>query len=161
SARSRTNAAPVHVSQTVLRSVMADNVALICNEPIDAFAHAHSLVATATTSVMCAPLVVTPRRRGAVYVATSDRSVQFDEGHLQLLAAIAALAGVALLNVEHIELLERETRQLRSDVTLRHSIIGESPAMRQLCQTIAKVAPADATVLLLGESGTGKELAAR
>src|SRR5262249_18751358 len=41
------------------------------------------------------------------------------------------------------------------------SIIGESPAMRQLCQTIAKVAPADATVLLLGESGTGKELAAR
>jgi two-component system, NtrC family, response regulator HydG len=162
-ARGRTGAAPVQISRTVVRSVMTDNVALLCNEPIDteAFRQSHSLAVTATTSVICAPLVVSARRRGALYVASSDRTVQFDEGHLQLLAAVAALAGVALLNVQHIERLERETRELRSDITLQHSMIGESHAMRQVCQLIGRVAPSDATVLLLGESGTGKELAAR
>jgi len=40
-------------------------------------------------------------------------------------------------------------------------MIGESSRMRELLQFIAKVADAEASVLLLGESGTGKELAAR
>ena len=39
-------------------------------------------------------------------------------------------------------------------------IIGESLAMRGLLSLIMKVAPTDATVLVLGESGTGKELVA-
>jgi two-component system response regulator FlrC len=40
-------------------------------------------------------------------------------------------------------------------------IIGESPAIRHLRSLIARVAPQEATVLVLGESGTGKELVAR
>ncbi|MCW9057747.1 MAG: PEP-CTERM-box response regulator transcription factor [Gammaproteobacteria bacterium] len=40
-------------------------------------------------------------------------------------------------------------------------VISASPEMLKVCRTIEKVAPADATVLLLGESGTGKELLAR
>jgi DNA-binding NtrC family response regulator/predicted TIM-barrel enzyme len=41
------------------------------------------------------------------------------------------------------------------------SLIGSSPAMRAVFETIRAVAPSDATVLITGESGTGKELAAR
>jgi transcriptional regulator with GAF, ATPase, and Fis domain len=40
-------------------------------------------------------------------------------------------------------------------------IIGESPALHQVFQILAKVAPTDSTVLVTGESGTGKELLVR
>lgn len=40
-------------------------------------------------------------------------------------------------------------------------IIGNSPIMKNVSEDVNKVAPTDATVLLLGESGTGKELFAR
>lgn len=40
-------------------------------------------------------------------------------------------------------------------------MLGLAPAMQKLYQHIARVAPTEATVLLLGESGTGKELAAQ
>jgi two-component system response regulator HydG len=40
------------------------------------------------------------------------------------------------------------------------NIIGRSSPMRELFETIALVAPSEATVLILGESGTGKELIA-
>ncbi len=40
-------------------------------------------------------------------------------------------------------------------------LLGESPAMQTLREHIARVAPTEASVLLLGESGTGKELVAQ
>jgi PAS domain S-box-containing protein len=40
-------------------------------------------------------------------------------------------------------------------------IIGRSGALKDVMQKVAKVAPSDASVLLLGETGTGKELVAR
>jgi DNA-binding NtrC family response regulator len=39
-------------------------------------------------------------------------------------------------------------------------LVGRSPAFNRMLELIKRVAPSDATVLLLGESGTGKELAA-
>jgi two-component system NtrC family response regulator len=60
-------------------------------------------------------------------------------------------------------LLEDENRRL----SLKHAesplegVITGSDAMLHVCRTVEKVAPTDATVLVLGESGTGKELLAR
>jgi two-component system nitrogen regulation response regulator NtrX len=59
--------------------------------------------------------------------------------------------------------LENYRLQQESGV-LRHrpdELIGSSAVMRTLRETIAKAAPAHATVLVVGESGTGKELVAR
>ena len=58
----------------------------------------------------------------------------------------------------------KENRRLRSAVTTRYSfgnIIGKSKSMLDVFETIGKVAPASATVLIEGESGTGKELVAK
>ena len=40
-------------------------------------------------------------------------------------------------------------------------LIGASPAMQKLFAAMARIAPTDATVLIIGESGTGKELVAQ
>jgi DNA-binding NtrC family response regulator len=60
--------------------------------------------------------------------------------------------------------LRRENERLRKEVTEyrnERQIIGDSPAIRRVLQTVATAAPTRATVLLEGESGTGKELFAR
>jgi len=60
--------------------------------------------------------------------------------------------------------LERENESLRDTLNDRFrfaSIIGLSPAMGAVFETLRKVAPTDATVLITGESGTGKELVAK
>ena len=60
--------------------------------------------------------------------------------------------------------LEIEASRVRAEATSRHSfsdLIGGSAAMRIVYDTITRVAPGNATVMIRGESGTGKELVAR
>ncbi|MEO8562951.1 MAG: sigma-54 dependent transcriptional regulator [bacterium] len=60
--------------------------------------------------------------------------------------------------------LRRENDTLRREVTEfrnERQIVGDSPMIRRLLQTVNTAAPTRATVLLQGESGTGKELFAR
>lgn len=60
--------------------------------------------------------------------------------------------------------LKRENEALRREVSAIRSerqIVGDSPSMRRLLQTVKTAAPTRATILVQGESGTGKELFAR
>jgi two-component system, NtrC family, response regulator HydG len=64
--------------------------------------------------------------------------------------------------MEHIRLKE-ENRILKESLGKhfdRQNIIGQSPAMIKLLETVSQVAASEATVLINGESGTGKELIA-
>jgi len=63
----------------------------------------------------------------------------------------------------HVHALELENRQLaaRQQASPLAGLITSSESMLKVCRTVEKVAPANATVLLLGESGTGKEVLAR
>jgi two-component system NtrC family response regulator len=59
--------------------------------------------------------------------------------------------------------LEEENRRLsmKQMESPLEGVITGSDVMLQVCRTVEKVAPTDATVLVLGESGTGKELLAK
>lgn len=57
--------------------------------------------------------------------------------------------------------LRREVRELRKGSVQASRIVGRSTVINQLRQTIERVAPTNARVLITGEPGCGKELAAR
>jgi len=108
-------------------------------------------------------------------LALTDCQVVFITGHSSVDSAIEALRcgavdyltkPVSFRRLRGI-LGELKTMQPRAQQAAAGSgsdafarIVGKSPAIQLLCAHIEKVAPTQATVLLVGESGTGKELAA-
>ena len=104
------------------------------------------ILMTAYSSVETA---VDALRKGAYDYLT--KPFDFDELRLVLQRA-----------TEHRRLKE-DNRMLREALGMqfdRRNIIGSSPVMAELLETVAQVAPTEATVLITGESGTGKELIA-
>ena len=74
----------------------------------------------------------------------------------------------AILNLVHKAIekqaLVLENRMLQErirDIQKFDQIVGRSPAMKNILETVAQVAPSSATVLIQGESGTGKEVIAQ
>ena len=63
----------------------------------------------------------------------------------------------------YLHALQQENRRLLQTQThsLITGVITRDPVVLKVCRNVEKVAPSDATVILLGESGTGKEILAR
>lgn len=63
---------------------------------------------------------------------------------------------------QNLYALQKEYRRLiEAPENPLEGVIATSPQMLQVCRTIERVAPVNATVLLMGESGTGKEVLTR
>lgn len=78
----------------------------------------------------------------------------------QILNAVSRCLDRIRLQRENF-VLRYELRSTSDHILLREKLLGESAAIRQVRETIARVAPLPTSVLLMGESGTGKEVAAR
>ena len=119
-------------------------------------------------SFICVPIHIDGRVAGALSVDKAfvdPESLRDDQRLLEIIAAFIAQA----IKINAIIARERE-EWLQERLALRRSlqskykfdnIIGTSPAMLEVFDTIAQVAVSRATVLLLGETGTGKELIAK
>ncbi len=68
---------------------------------------------------------------------------------------------ITLRNATDRTRLSKETRVLKRKVNKTIEMVGNSPAINKIKNTIEKVAPTDARVLITGENGVGKELVAR
>jgi DNA-binding NtrC family response regulator len=68
---------------------------------------------------------------------------------------------ITLRNAMDKTSLVTETKVLKRKVSKVQEMIGDSPAIQRIKDTIEKVAPTDARVLITGENGVGKELVAR
>ncbi|MEO8139297.1 MAG: sigma-54 dependent transcriptional regulator [Gemmatimonadota bacterium] len=62
--------------------------------------------------------------------------------------------------LKHADLAGENTR-FRKETSDRFQMIGDSPALKAVRETIARVGPTTGRVLIAGENGTGKELVAR
>ena len=80
--------------------------------------------------------------------------------HLPVNATVLSMVVRRALRIRELETETSRLREQTGAMTLE-GFIGTSDAIRQLCRAVQKVAPTNATVLVLGESGTGKELVAR
>ena len=68
---------------------------------------------------------------------------------------------ITIRNAMDKKSLVAETKQLRRRISHGAEMVGDSGALKFIHETIAKVAPTDARVLITGENGVGKELVAR
>ena len=119
-------------------------------------------------TVMCAPLRVGERRLGVMYVDSHVKTREYSSTDLAMFEAVTNYLALTMENLratqdarkqteERKQALEKQVVVLRSALEKRKHLIGECPAMKALYDKVRKVAPTDATALVLGESGTGKE----
>jgi DNA-binding NtrC family response regulator len=107
----------------------------------------------------CAVLMITAHGSEKIAVEAMKRGAvdylpkPFDNDELRVI--VRRVMETVLLRHDHRRLLE----QVHGTYAFEH-IVGTSPAMRRVFETVDKVADADVTVLIRGASGTGKELVA-
>jgi transcriptional regulator with GAF, ATPase, and Fis domain len=113
-----------------------------------------------TRELIAAPMLYRDQVLGVVE-ALNKRGGNFGATDLHLLQMFAGLAAIAVNNANTHQTLQREYDGVRTSAARDIGIIGHSPALAEVLQLCGRVAPSNATVMLLGETGTGKELTAR
>jgi Nif-specific regulatory protein len=153
----------INFSQTIVRRVLNEQVAVLARNTgaEEALKDVASLAAGGNQSILCVPLLAHERSLGVLYLSTRNSAQVFDETHLETMTGVAAVVGLALANAFDFQRMRAQAALLRTALEQDRPMIGESTAMKKIYDIIARVAPAETTVLLLGESGTGKEVAAR
>ena len=137
---------PVDVMLTDLRMPGIDGMGLLrramslTNPPVCIMMTAYGSIENAVQAMQA----------GAYHYVT--KPVNLDELELVIQRAL----NTRRIEAENVNLHEQIDRKYGLE-----NIIGESPAMRQLFETVQQVAPSRATVLITGETGTGKELIAK
>jgi Nif-specific regulatory protein len=153
----------VDVSGSILRRVIEQREAFLTDDALanPEMGQLHSVAAKGIRAALCVPLIGRGRVAGAIYADHRGLVGHFDEADLDFLIVLAQLGSVALQNVVDYGRLVAENQQLRQAAEGQVELIGDSPAMQKLRETVAKMAPTSHPVLVLGERGTGKELVAR
>ncbi|MGE0709170.1 MAG: sigma 54-interacting transcriptional regulator [Planctomycetota bacterium] len=135
------------------------------------FAEAESVASLAIRSVLAVPVREREREDGPVlavlYLDDRTEAGRFDPEARELARRLTAELAPAFRLLGDRVRLERDVTGLRSQVreaalaAATAQLVGTSPEMRRLSETIARVARTDFPALIEGESGAGKELVAR
>src|SRR5438128_5454716 len=139
-----------HITQRVKETGKRVWLAAGGEGPCDSVAH--------FADALCIPLPAEGGPLGAVHVYNERRPLSPRE--VQFCEVVAGFAASNLGRLRLLRILSAENSRLREHSDLSTDLVGASPAMEQLRQTIARAAGTDATVLIQGESGVGKELVA-
>ena len=116
------------------------------------------------------PLVSRNRVLGLLGLGRREENA-FSQADIGFLTQVASQIAIAVENaLEYGQITEAKERlaeqkfYLENEIRLEHNfeeIIGNSPRLKAVLESVRIVAPADSTVLIQGETGTGKEVIAR
>jgi Nif-specific regulatory protein len=111
-----------------------------------------------TRTLLCVPLRGRSGELFGAFEVINKRQGNFIDEDEAALVELAGHAAIALENTqERMDLLQTR-RQLAEQAAAGVRLIGQSPAIEALRQTIQRVAATELAVLILGENGTGKEV---
>jgi DNA-binding NtrC family response regulator len=169
--------------ERAIRSVLKDilgNEGYKTEEAVDGEEGLKKFLATTFDLVLCD--IKMPKMDGLEFLqkateANSDVPVIMISGHGNIETAVEAVKKgafdyiskppdlnrllITIRNAMDKNVLVKETKTLKRKVSKVQEIIGESEAIRKIKETIEKVAPTEARVLVTGDNGSGKELVAR
>ena len=114
-----------------------------------------------TRSLICCPMIFQNKVIGVIEVLNSVKKEGFDDRDAKLIEVFANLAAIGTVNALRYEGLKKQNEGLRIASDKEEAIIGAESSLSDVMTLVNKVAPTNATVLILGETGTGKELIAR
>jgi Nif-specific regulatory protein len=148
---------------------LSDTLTQMVREQGQAVWVAHQQAGSATESLrvyadaFCVPLVHEGHVLGALHAYT-ERG-RFTQAHFDFAINVARLSALALARTRREASTESALRELQGEVPAAgpglDEIVGDSPAICELKDRIARLGRAAGCVLVRGESGTGKELVAR
>ena len=125
---------PLALSQTILKTVLAENTAVItgdaANDP--RFMTGKSIIAHAIHSAMAVPLFDNERVLGILYADSSDPLVNYGQRELELLTLLGNMAAVKISNVRLAE-AEREQQRIRQELEtatrIQEGLLIDPPAL--------------------------------
>lgn len=120
-------------------------------------------ISYSTNSILAVPLKVKDATEGVIELINKTSHGLFVDDDLEWVELFAVQASIAFNNARQYERTEHELSYLQHKVQEGegwHPLIFSSKVMQERLDLVKRVAPSDASVLILGESGVGKELIA-
>jgi len=120
-------------------------------------------ISYSTNSILAVPLKVKDKTEGVIELINKTSHGLFMADDLEWVEIFAVQAGIAFENAKQFERTEHELTYLQQKVQEEqgwHPLVFSSKVMQERLDLVKRVAPSDASVLILGESGVGKELIA-
>ena len=114
-----------------------------------------------TRNLLCVPLRDGGGEVMGAFELINRLEGSFNEDDLEGLEHLAGQAAVALANTQEHQRLLRSREQLAEQVGRGARLVGTSPSIIALRDTVDRLAGTDLPVLVLGPSGTGKEVGSR